>query len=361
MSTKERFDLWVGSELGLLKGVVLKKESFTNYGDVKSLDKTQGITSMCLQKVDKRDIILMGLKNGCVKTFDTATHQLGDSITCNKPCPVRGVAALPDGSVVTCLENGNLQRWKNDQCDIEKSVGDDIKVMVHNKHTNDVIATGGQENDLKLWQLKSMDKPIFVAKNVKNDFLNLRVPIWITAIDFFRDDNNRVAVGSANHTVRVYDRREKRRPAFETDWHDHPITALAVKPSNHSLLVGNSAGHMSEIDLRTGKLSGSFKGNCGSIRSIACHKTQPYVAACGLDRTLKIYDSSRKIVKQIYMKSNLNSILMPDDELQLIESQIGEKRENTGNEDGDDTDIWQSMETVKDENKNEKPKKKKKK
>lgn len=45
-------------------------------------------------------------------------------------------------------------------------MGDDIKVMVHNKHTADIIATGGQENDLKLWQLKNMDKPVFTAKNV---------------------------------------------------------------------------------------------------------------------------------------------------------------------------------------------------
>lgn len=60
----------------------------------------------------------MGLKNGTVKTFDTSTYEIGSSITCNKQLPVRGVAALPDGSVVTCLDNGNLQRWKNDQCDV---------------------------------------------------------------------------------------------------------------------------------------------------------------------------------------------------------------------------------------------------
>jgi len=38
----------------LILGIVLKKESFTNYGDVKRLDKTQSITSMCLQKADKK-------------------------------------------------------------------------------------------------------------------------------------------------------------------------------------------------------------------------------------------------------------------------------------------------------------------
>lgn len=361
MNTKERYDLWVSSELGLLKGVVLKKDSFTNHGDVKTLDKTQSITSMCMQKIDKKTTILMGLKNGCVKTFDTSTYQMGSSLTCNKQSPVRGVAALADGSIVTCLENGNLQRWKNEQCDMEKSVGDDIKVMVHNKHTNDLIATGGQENDLKLWQLKSMDKPVFVAKNVKNDFLNLRIPIWITAIDFFREDNNKVAVGSANHIVRVYDRREKRRPVFETDWHEHPITAIAMKPNNNSVLVGNSTGHMSDIDLRSGKQLGAYKGNCGSIRSIACHKTQPYVAVCGLDRVLKIYDQTRKVIKQIYMKSNLNSILMPDAELQLTESASGEKRERVGDDGEEGDNIWQAMETVNDQTKHEKPKKKKKK
>ena len=144
---------------------------------------------------------------------------------------------------------------------------------------------------------------------MKNDFLNLRVPVWITAIDFFNDDNNRVAVGSANHIVRVYDRREKRRPVYETDWHEHPITALTLKPGNHSLLVGNSAGHMSEIDLRNGKQLGAFKGSAGSIRSIVCHKTQPYVGVCGLDRVFKLYDANRKIVKQVRIVVNLMVVI----------------------------------------------------
>ena len=33
---------------------MLKKESFTNYGDIKALEKTQSITSMCWQKNDKK-------------------------------------------------------------------------------------------------------------------------------------------------------------------------------------------------------------------------------------------------------------------------------------------------------------------
>ena len=57
---------------------------------------------------------------------------------------------------------------------------------------------------------------------------------------------------------------------------------------------------MGEIDLRTGKQVGGFKGNSGSIRSIACHPAQPLAVSGGLDRFLKVYDLvSRKLVKKV--------------------------------------------------------------
>lgn len=135
---------------------------------------------------------------------------------------------------------------------------------------------------------------------VRNDFLNLRVPIWVSSLEFLRNDANKVVVGSGHHSIRLYDRRDKRRPVIDTDWHEHPITALAVKKGNSAVLVGNSAGYMGEIDLRTGKQVGGFKGNSGSIRSIACHPTQPLGVSGGLDRFLKVYDLiSRKLVKKV--------------------------------------------------------------
>ncbi len=46
-------------------------------------------------------------------------------------------------------------------------VGDGIRAMRWNPGGN-TIATGGVENDLKLWDLNVCeDKPIFVAKNVR--------------------------------------------------------------------------------------------------------------------------------------------------------------------------------------------------
>lgn len=63
--------------------------------------------------------------------------------------------------------------------------------MVQNKSTPDLIATGGRENDLKIWQLKSMDKPTFVAKNVSTIrsfrlvllFVCIHYPSWSALSD----------------------------------------------------------------------------------------------------------------------------------------------------------------------------------
>ena len=47
------------------------------------------------------------------------------------------------------------------------------------------IATAGKENRLQLWDLSRPDVvPVFSAKNVKHDKLELRVPVWVTDICF---------------------------------------------------------------------------------------------------------------------------------------------------------------------------------
>ncbi|XP_065667944.1 WD repeat-containing protein 74 isoform X4 [Hydra vulgaris] len=343
----KKYDLWLGSDLGLLKGVVLSKDSFINYGDIKTLDKAQSISCMSWQKFDKQNSLLVGLQNGVVKTFDCSTCCYTSTLNSHKS-PIRGIIGMTDGSIVSCVESGKLQHWKDGANIFEKDLGPDIKCMVPS-NTPEIFATGGIENDVKVYQLENMEKPLFVAKNVRNDFLNLRSPIWISAIEFFKKDSNKLAVASGHHTVRIYDQRDKRRPVMTTDWHEHPITAIALKPNNASLIVGNSAGYMGELDLRSNKQVGAFKGNAGSIRSIIYHPSQPLIAACGLDRFLKIYDAnSRKLIKKIYTKSALNCMVMSSSQIQVSSAVLGEKREAEDElDDEEEEKIWSSMEPVK--------------
>jgi hypothetical protein len=65
-----------------------------------------------------------------------------------------------------------------------------------------LIATGGKENDLKVWDVENFGEkcePVFKAKNLPDNWIQLREPIWIMSIDFV--DCNRIAVGTAYHQV----------------------------------------------------------------------------------------------------------------------------------------------------------------
>ena len=42
-----------------------------------------------------------------------------------------------------------------------------------------MFAFGGRENDLGLFDIEKQES-IFTARNVPNDFLDLRVPVWVS-------------------------------------------------------------------------------------------------------------------------------------------------------------------------------------
>jgi len=365
--------VWVGSELGVLKGVNLSTGAFINYGNLKSLDKSQGITSMTkilptTEDQGNRNRFALGRRDGSACIFDSTTNEFSSPLCCGAS-QVSGVVALPHGVVVTCTEKGLLKQWKpteedpsvyNQDCAVEKQVGSNIQTVVANTALT-LLATGGEENDLKVWKAEDLSKPAFAAKNVRNDFLNLRVPVWVSAVQFLRDSDNEIVVGTGNHTVRTYDTRVKRRPVLDVEYHEHPITALSVTHDNNTVVIGNSAGFMGELDLRTGRQVGGFKGVCGSIRDIVCHVTQPYVIICGLDRFVRVYDlKSRRLEKKVYMKSNLNCVSVTSDELELDENSregvLKRTKEEADDEvevkeEEEDESVWEGMQVVKEKKK----------
>ena len=49
-----------------------------------------------------------------------------------------------------------------------------------------------------MWDVTNSAAPVFRAKNVKHDALNMRVPVWVTDIAFVpRTDSHVVAIGTA--------------------------------------------------------------------------------------------------------------------------------------------------------------------
>lgn len=79
--------------------------------------------------------------------------------------------------MVSCVESGVVNVWsQSGECVSSLNVGPNVCRMRLNPENRNVLATGGKENLLKLWDLNASDseKPIFTAKNVRKLMGNLK-------------------------------------------------------------------------------------------------------------------------------------------------------------------------------------------
>eukprot|EP00539_Tryblionella_compressa_P000819 CAMPEP_0178749400 /NCGR_PEP_ID=MMETSP0744-20121128/9388_1 /TAXON_ID=913974 /ORGANISM="Nitzschia punctata, Strain CCMP561" /LENGTH=519 /DNA_ID=CAMNT_0020402807 /DNA_START=15 /DNA_END=1574 /DNA_ORIENTATION=+ len=190
------------------------------------------------------------------------------------------------------------------------------------------VAVGGRERETSLIDLGT-GKLVFKSKNLPPDPQTLlQQPVWPTAIEFLNEDCNVMAVGTAYKQVRLYDVRENsktRRPTATTSEGllEYRVTSLC-QVDGHEVVVGDTAGYIYSLDLRrmgknlkdpANRDMGRYVGPAGSVRQLKKHPTLPRLAAVGLDRMLRIYDTKkRKQLDCIYLKQRLNCVLFhPDD------------------------------------------------
>ncbi|KAK6466423.1 WD repeat-containing protein 74 isoform X2, partial [Huso huso] len=253
-------------------------------------------------------------------------------------------------SLITCVESGLLKVWKEGSVDsAEITVGPDVYKMCQSPSQRHRVATGGKENDLKIWDLQRPEEPVFRAKNLRNDWLDLRVPVWIRDMQFI-PGSDKVVTSTGYHQVRVYDPASpQRRPVLQVEYEEYPLTALSLTPDANSVVVGNTHGQVAIIDLRQGRLLRCLKGVAGSVLSLQCHSSLPLVASCGLDRFLRIHNTQDGLLQhKVYLKSRLNCLLFSSqDKLEAdgeTALQDGVKEEDEEEED----EVWADMPTVTD-------------
>lgn len=170
---------------------------------------------------------------------------------------------------------------------------------------------GGKGVEVNLWDIDTCVKK-WVAKLPPTNSLGIYTPTWFTSAIFLsKDDHRKLVAGTNNHQVRLYDISSQRRPVVSFDFRETPIKALAADENGYAIYVGNGAGDLACVDIRTGKLLGCFIGKCsGSIRSIAKHPDLPVIASCGLDSYLRIWDTNtRQLLSAVFLKQHLNNVV----------------------------------------------------
>ncbi|XP_052464104.1 WD repeat-containing protein 74-like [Carassius gibelio] len=337
--------IWLGSETGILKGVSLTKKQAFNFCEMSCLSRDQEVCVMAWGDPHESEV-LVGSVNGTVKTFSTDKGIFTASRECGDPSQGRFTGlAVTDSSMITCVESGLLKVWKEGSTEtVEVNVGNGVCRMQQNQSQRHHVATGGKENPLKVWDLERPDKPIFTAKNVAHDWLDMRVPVWVRDIGFI-PDSDKIVTCTGHHQVRVYDpSTPQRRPVLEAQFGEYPLTALSLPASQGTVVVGNTHGELAILDLRKGLVCGCLKGLAGAVRGLQCHPSLPLVASCGLDRFLRVHSlEDRSLQHKVYLKSRLNCVLLSSRELESSNADVsGDVEEVKAEED----EVWDTMETV---------------
>ncbi|KAG9263232.1 WD repeat-containing protein 74 [Astyanax mexicanus] len=338
--------VWVGSETGILKGVSLSKKRAFNFCDMSSISREHGICALAWGDENESEV-LVGCVNGTVKTFSIEKGIFIDSRSCGdfSQGQFTGIAVTPS-SLITCVESGLLSVWTEGSTDkLEINVGKGVCRMRQNPARRNCVATGGKENPLKVWDLERPDKALFTAKNVANDWLDLRVPVWVRDMAFI-PDSEKIVTCTGYHQVRVYDPlTPQRRPVLEAEFGEYPLTALSLPAGHDRVVVGNTHGQIAILDLRKGLVRGCVKGLAGSVRGLECHASSPLLASCGLDRFLRIHSlEDRSTRHKVYLKSQLNCVLLSSKDLELLREVDTGEVEDVNEKEIDE--VWDVMETV---------------
>lgn len=365
-SEKLSGDVWIGSSLGMLKGISLSGKECLNYLPagltISQTDKTKEVLCMCWEYGSK-DKLYMGLRNSAVLCFDC--NQKYFSAECDLSGGTGNFIGLAkyEKTLITCTNEGTLSFWPDSQEKIEIDVGKNIFAMSASPDEPLLVATGGQENDMKLWDGTRPDaSPVFKARNVPEDYLRLRVPVWVRATGIVSGTGNRplVAVATGYHQVRLYDTRAQRRPVYSHSWGESSFTCLELTQDGRYYLVGNAYGEIARIDLRKGEIVNKYHGFGGSVRSISSFTddTSAVFAACGLDRYVRVYRMEPPaVIYKKYLKLHCNSILIStvktgqnNEEKYHPSSVAGIKRSaSNGCEEESGDELWEGMEKIEEE------------
>jgi len=359
-SLAQPYCLYIGSETGILKRVDVEQKTWNNVNKVEKIDKEKEIVALCWNDSQETEIC-QALRNCSVEILSDGSVRKVLDLSGGEGI-FKGFDKIDD-DYLTCTEKGSMRLWSsNAEQKLEKSVGSNVCCMRINPVDQKHVATGGKENELKIWNLDELQQPIFTAKNPPHDWLNLRKPVWVLDAAFLPETNH-VVTSTSYHQIRVYDPAAQRRPVAEISFGESPITTISCRSNKQQIMIGNSQGHMALVDLRgKGHVVQQYKGSLGGVRQVLCDPSGDVVFSCGLDRFLRIHDvDSRELVNKFYLKSRLNCLLLQshqsavsqqvtsEDQSQLhsTTSQSSPLRKESIVEDEDEV-MWSNMEVITD-------------
>lgn len=357
-----------GDETGLLKAVDYQRQTVYSFGEKQERDFS--IIGLA-KSFDEQSVALLR-KNQVIeywkhdfennnlsfeKKHELELYEISDLVDM---IPIYDSSAIASHLFVYS-SNGTINLLRNNPELLESDPNKNIDVFNLNGPLSAAVGGldgallyGGRENDVKLYNIHTKQS-IWEARNVPHDKLRLRVPVWITSVDFFSplsqhtSEQTTFLTGTAYKQVRIYDTKANNRPVKSLDIEgDYRMTVVKSSFDGNGFYVADTAGNFYYYDYRTYRRINTMKCFQGSVRSVALASSRKggrVVGGVGLDRTLRVYNCQKghRLLSKIYLKNRLNRCIAFEDISYKSEESNGkngkgddESDEDDDEEDGDD-------------------------
>ncbi|KAI8799589.1 WD40-repeat-containing domain protein [Cladochytrium replicatum] len=272
-----------------------------------------------------------------------------------------------------------------------------------------VFATGGKDREVCVWDLDVVLKtesgekaePRWKAKNVRNDVLDLRVPVWNTDMAWMEGEGEKIVVCTGIHFIRVYDLKAGKKPTLNIEVGEHPLKYIALIPGTQEVVVTDTTGLLIQVDVGNtskagfpsthpkgtnrsridhadnpsattkpraagtetslyavtgphGAIRATFRGSAGAVRCVvvarAPHTSSVIVTGVGLDRFVRCFEvGKKKEAGRCYVKTRMNWVVVAEEEEGVMKEEEKRRKEREDgrdeeDEDGDDGgDLWAEL------------------
>ncbi|CAI6357570.1 unnamed protein product [Macrosiphum euphorbiae] len=303
------YDAIIGFSNGMLKGVELKKNKF-KYLNLLDASLAQNNLSI----YDENKVIITTSKK--MLLYDLQKKKMCKKYIIRESGNIIGVFKK-DNVLIAGVDNGMvvIKPIKQTKIASEKiSTGSHLS-CIREVLTLDKFATGGNENPLKIWDLETK-KVEFTAKSPKPDMLQLKLPCYVSDIQFF--NNNKAVVAHRHGVVDLHDPlSSQRRPVASCKAENTGFVSLRTMPdySDYEVIVGSSKGCIYHYDFR-GRSTlpvKTFRGSTGSVKSVSCinYLNQMHVISISLDSHIRLHDlNSGKLTMQDYIVGKPYALLI---------------------------------------------------
>lgn len=304
-----------GDDTGIVKVWDISKSSGATlklaYG---TQSRKRAIMGMCWQD-SSTSSVAFSTNDGVLSVLNLQDQIITASVQAGCVSGLPNAVSFVKGKLLLVSKEGEAKLFDSDLSSVGAFAGNGPVDALHIHRKFGMVAMGGRENDLAVYDLaaEKVEVPVFRARNVRDHVLDVPYPVFVTGTCIV---NPYVfAVSTAYHQVRFYDRRSNDRPvqAFEISREIERRPTTMIQWNVNKFLIGEASGDVHLYDTRRGFASrAKLRGGVGSVRCMAKHPAgHQILGVTGLDRKARLYHvPTGKLLMSIYVKQKANCLLL---------------------------------------------------